>query len=362
MIAITSDTIEQRAGSRLKYSLDWSALAGGAALAAAVWSVPVGSPVTVTADPVAGTSSTAWVVVPAGTPSGWHEITATAAAADGSEDTRVIALQVQAVSGTGSALFPSKAAAIATLRRDRLMMLAAGVLSEAAQLSDDYLWEKLLAAESAIAGQLSVRLQPTHFFPRNPTDAQIAALPAGMPWDVDPGYDYDPSNYHGDRWGYTVLRWTHVNEVHDLKLVYPSPSHTVLEVPASWIRVDKRPGHLQLVPTSSPFLSPIGGLVMASMAGGRMLPFSIEVEYTAGLKDAAKTYPELVSAVKMKAVAGIIDDAMLPQSGSISADGLSQSSSVDTSKYHDTVDGIINGTGSNGGLMVKLHGVRLMVC
>jgi hypothetical protein len=261
----------------------------------------------------------------------------------------------------GTALFPSRSLAVAKLRRDRLMLAAGGVMPSG-DLSDDYLWDKLLASERKIEGILRVRFGPTRFFPRDPTLEQIAALPVGALWDVDPGYDYDPQNYQGDRWGFTVLRNTHVNAVHNVKLVYPSPSHTVLNVPPDWVRIDKRPAHLQLVPNSSPFLSPIGGLVMSSMAGGRMLPFAIEVEYTAGLKDAAKQYPELVDAVQKDAVASIIDDAMLPQSGSISADGLSQSNSVDTSKYHDAVDRILNGSGSNGGLMVKLHGVRLMVC
>jgi hypothetical protein len=57
-----------------------------------------------------------------------------------------------------------------------------------------------------------------------------------------------------------------------------------------------------------------------------------------------------------------VEDAFVPQSGSISADGLSQSLSVDVSKYHDAVDAILNGPpNSNGGLMTRIHGIRMGV-
>jgi hypothetical protein len=58
----------------------------------------------------------------------------------------------------------------------------------------------------------------------------------------------------------------------------------------------------------------------------------------------------------------VIDDGFLPQSGSISADGLSQSLSVDMDKYHDAIGRTLNGgKGSNGGLMTAIHGIRVGV-
>jgi len=69
-----------------------------------------------------------------------------------------------------------------------------------------------------------------------------------------------------------------------------------------------------------------------------------------------------LDAVLKKAALKILEDAFLPQSGSISADGLSQSMSVDMDKYHDAIDRILNGgKGSNGGLMTAIHGVRFGV-
>ena len=281
---------------------------------------------------------------------------------DGSQSrTWSIALDVETVDES-SALFPSRSAALAALRRDRLVLAGANALGDTANLSDDYLWGKLLAAESVVAGMLRVPLQPTHFFPKDPTQEQIDALPDGQPWDIDPPYDYDPANYRGDRWGFQLMRQKPIQAIHDVQFVYPAPQHVVLNVPPDWVRVDKKYGHLQFVPTSSPFLSPIGGLVMNSMAGGRMLPFAIEIEYTAGLANAGRLYPELLDVVQKLAVTKIVEDAFLPQSGSISADGLSQSMSVDCDKYHEAIDRIINGApGSNGGLVARIHGIKVMV-
>jgi hypothetical protein len=132
--------------------------------------------------------------------------------------------------------------------------------------------------------------------------------------------------------------------------------------PLEWVRVDQKYGHVQFVPTSAPFLSPIGGMVMQRMAGGRTLPFAIEFEYVAGIANAAKTYPELVEAVIKLAVLKIVEDGYMPQSGSISADGLSQSISVDVSKYSDAVDTLMHGgDGSNGGLVARINGIRMAV-
>ena len=72
--------------------------------------------------------------------------------------------------------------------------------------------------------------------------------------------------------------------------------------------------------------------------------------------------PEILDVIKKKAVLNVLADSYIPQSGSISADGLSQSMSMDISKYSDAIDDIINGPkGTNGGLMTRIHGIRSMV-
>jgi hypothetical protein len=259
-----------------------------------------------------------------------------------------------------SALF-IKDVAVDQLRADRLMLLANSIMPDL-QVSDDYLWDKLRAAEAHVAHALRVPLAPTRFFPRTPTPEQIAALPAGMLWDVDPAYDYDPANYTGDKWGMILTRQKPIQSIVGMKFVYPSPQQTIIDVPMDWIRHDPRYGQVQIVPTGTAYQTLLGGMFLSQFSGGRQLPFTVELEYIAGLANAARDYPDMIDAIQKMAVVKIVEDGFMPQSGSISADGLSQSLSVDASKYQESVDTILNGpAGSNGGLMARIHGVRMTV-
>ncbi len=101
---------------------------------------------------------------------------------------------------------------------------------------------------------------------------------------------------------------------------------------------------------------------MQALSGGRLIPFMIQLRYTSGLQNVFRDWPDLIDVIKKKAVLGIIKDSFLPSSGSISADGLSQSSSIDTGMYDDMIDLAIDGPkGSNGGLMTAIHGVRFSI-
>lgn len=246
------------------------------------------------------------------------------------------------------------------LRQDRLMAAAAGVLQDVS-VSDDYLWDKVRAAESEISHTLRVPLVPTRFFSYEPTPEQIDALD-GMAWGIDPAYDYSPDMFHFDKWGYFVTRQRPIVEVVKMRFAYPSQETGFFDVPKDWIRIDARYGHIRLVPASPAMFFTMNAFIMTALAGSRTIPFMIQLEYTAGLTDVGNTYPELLDVIKKKAVLKIVADAFLPQSGSISADGLSESVSVDVGKYHESVDHIINGPpGSNGGLMSKIHGIRMLV-
>jgi len=246
------------------------------------------------------------------------------------------------------------------LRNDRLMAAAAGVLQDV-KVSDDYLWDKIRAAESELAHQLRVPFVPTRFFPRQPTQEQIDALD-GQAWEVESAPDYEAQMFAGDRWGYIVTRQRPLIAVHLMRFVYPTENNGFFNIPLQWLSLDKKYGHIRIVPTSNAILTGLAGMVMMNLAGGRTIPSMVHLEYDAGLTDVETNWPELLDCIKKMAVLKVVGDAYLPQSGSISADGLSESVSVDMSKYHEAVDHIINGAdGSNGGLMSKLHGIRMMV-
>lgn len=245
------------------------------------------------------------------------------------------------------------------IRNDRLMAAAAGVLQDI-KVSDQYLWDKVRAAESELAHTLRVPLVPTRFFPRQPTPEQIEALD-GMAWEIEVGSDYDPRLWEGDKWGFIVTRQRPIIAINHMEWRYPG-GIGIMTVPEQWITYDARYGHVRIVPTVSAAFTGLVGMTLMAGLSAKIIPSMVETEYTAGLTDVANTYPELLDCIKKKAVLKVVADAYLPQSGSISADGLSESFSVDMDKYHDAIDHIINGNqGSNGGLMAKIHGIRAMI-
>ncbi len=259
-------------------------------------------------------------------------------------------------------IFSNPVTAVAEMRADRLTLAAAAALPNVV-LSDDYVYGKLLAAEKKVSRRLRVYLEPTVIVPDDAAQVELDALDAGASaWAQEAAYDYDTSFFAGDRWGYIVAKAKPIISVQSLTFVYPSALNSVFTIPAAWIRLDKKKGHVRLVPSSQAFAAPLSAFLMQALSGGRTIPFMIQLRYTAGLSDVNNEWPDLVDVIKKSAVVSMITDAFLPQSGSISADGLSQSLSVDVDKYHDSIDAMIDGPkGSNGGLMTAIHGIRLGV-
>lgn len=344
------------------YKFDLSELMPrGDTIAAADWVVAAGT-VTVISSSTEG--AVAFVKVGGGTQQAWSSLRCRWTSSSGDRGDfvmRIYTIQdLETVSELGSALFPNRFTAVAKLRRDRLVQ--AGKLA-GKDLTDAYLWDKLRAAESEISHELRVPLAPTRFFSTTPTPEQIAALD-GKPWQIDPPYDYEANFYMNERWGFIVSRNKPIVELHSVKFIYPSPGQGVFDVPLDWVRMDKKYGHIRFVPTNSAQAMQfgIGMVMMTSFGGSNTVPFVIHVDYTAGLENVARDYPDLIDVVQRMAVLSAIEDTFRPQSGSISADGLSQSMSVDMEKYRDIIDRKLNGPkGGNGGLMTAIHGVRSTV-
>ncbi len=219
-------------------------------------------------------------------------------------------------------------------------------------VSDDYLLAKLFAAESTVQRELHVYLTPTVLFPNDPTQAEIDAL-AGASWDVDPGYDYTEDMIQPGGWTFIPLRQRPVIALESIKFIYPFGG-TVLTVPPEWIKLDKKYGHIRFLPTNA-FLGALGGMLIGGM-GLQGSPQFIEVRYTAGLKNAAADYPDLLDLVQRIIMRSLMSDAIVSASESISADGLSQSKSApDLDKMQDGIDK------SMELLRQRIHGVPLMV-
>ena len=220
--------------------------------------------------------------------------------------------------------------------------------------SSDYVWDKMLAAEADVKRELHVFLEPTSLFPSDPTPAEITAL-AGKPWAVDPGYDYDADMTQPGGWTFVALRQRPVISLESVKFSYPSMG-TIFEVQPNWIKLDRKYGHLRFAHAGNGFVSQIGAQMVGAM-GLQTSPQFIEVRYTAGLKNAAADYPDLLDLVHRMAMIRMMGESMMPASGSISADGLSQSTSApDLEKLQGGVDRMLET------LRQRIHGIPLVVC
>lgn len=262
---------------------------------------------------------------------------------------------------TTSQLFV-KELVIPQMRQDQLLTAAAGALRDV-RVTDDYLWTKLIAAEAEIGRRLRVFLVPTRIFQSDPTPAEIAAL-NGKPWVKDTPQDYEPSMFDRDKWGLFVTRHHPIVSVDRLRFIMPSAGGSYFDIPDEWQRIDRKYGYVEILPVTNASLITTSVLGFTALTWQSRIPQMVHLDYTAGLSDVATKYPDLLDAIKKLAVTKIITDSFLPQSGSISADGLSESMSVDVSKYNDLVDRIIDGgdAGGNGGLMAAIHGIKMMVC
>lgn len=231
-------------------------------------------------------------------------------------------------------IFADVAATAASLQDDRLAMMAGSLLGTGFAPSTTYLEAKLRAAETDAERRLRVYFTPTYVFAGEPTSPEVSAL-AGARWVEESAYDYEPGIWTAEDWGYLPLRKVPLISLVSVTFVYPT--QTVFTLPAAWVRMDKKAGHLRFVPTSlASGTLPLQ--LLSAISGNRVIPAMIHLRYVAGLQNAATEWPDLVDVIKKMAVLRIVQDLYLPQSGSISADGLSQTLSVDMQKYHDGVD------------------------
>ena len=253
-----------------------------------------------------------------------------------------------------SALFV-RGPALSSLRQDRLLHVIE-TYCPGGTFSDDYLWAKLRAAEADAERRLRVFFGPVEIIPQGSDEDTAALDAANVRWIEEPGYDFDPELFRGETWGLIETRQRPIIRIDSIQFAWPAPGMgAVFTVPASWLRIDKKYGRLNLVPTQNLLTLPLNTFILSALGGGRSVPLMMQIRYAAGLKDAARDYPDLADLVLKMAVLNLLADLFLPQSGSISADGLSQSMSLDLDKYRQSIEDRLET------LRQAIHGVRHMV-
>lgn len=338
--------------AKLNYTLDYSPdLLAGETLTNSVWTEATGD-ITLTAGGYTDTQTT--ITLAGGTSGNWYVVTNVATGSGGLIHEAAINLFISDGAALGAGVFspfPSIPGALAELRRDRLTTMLATYLPAGTLISDDYLLQKLVAAQSYIAHRLRVFLVPTQVLPNTADQAEIdlwtnPVSGTPMPVYLEPAYDYDPKMFVGNTWGRMTLRQRPIIQVQSAKFTYPTPQSTLFPIPNEWIRLDKKYGILNMVPIQTAMMLPLNAFILAALGGGRTVPNFIEVRYQAGLENVARDYPEILDLIRKQAVLGVAEDLYLPssRSESTSADGLSQSSSIGFSidDYTDLIDTKLN--------------------
>jgi hypothetical protein len=334
---IAGSLIAQKGASAvLNYTLDYAPdLLVGEVLTNSVWTEATGD-LTLTQGGYTNTQTT--ITIAGGTAGRWYVVTNVATGGTGLVHEASINLFIGETALLGTGLFspfPSIPGALAEIRRDRLTTMLQTYLPAGTVISDDYLLQKLMAAQSYISHRLRVFLVPTQVLPNTATQTEIDlwANPVSgppMPVYLEPAYDYDPDMFQGNTWGRTLTRQRPIIRVQSMSFVYPTPTSTLFSIPNEWIRLDKKYGVINLLPIQTAMSLPLNAFILSALGGGRIVPEFLEIRYQAGLTNVLQDWPEILDLVRRQAVLGIAQDLFLPSSRneSVSADGLSQSSSI----------------------------------
>ena len=248
---------------------------------------------------------------------------------------------------TESALFPERLSAVASLQSQ--------LASMGYDVPEADVWASIKAAEADAQHKLRVFLRPTYVLPFPAPVTDLAAVPEGTPWVEEPGYDYEPDLFQGEGWGYLVTRHKPIISVDYIQFAYPQPLNSVWNLPLEWLRLDKKYGHIRIVPAGSAYSAPFSAWMMQVLGGGRNIPQMIRIRYKAGIENAALQYPDLLDAVKKMAILRAVESYMPGGSESISADGLSQSKSLDLQSYREAIKTKLDAVSES------IHGVKMMV-
>jgi len=155
-----------------------------------------------------------------------------------------------------------------------------------------------------------------------------------------PALNYSPEMWLDERWGYIKTDYRPVWDVSQFFFAFPGNFQEIWNA-KQWVQVDHKFGHLNIVPTGgSAMLAMFNAWVLSVLAGGRALPRSLFIDYTAGLDPAylrqhaadlldilrAQIFMTLLGPLSYMRTNGVA-------SCSTSLDGLSQSESFAQGQY-----------------------------
>lgn len=222
------------------------------------------------------------------------------------------------------------------IRDSELYPILLKVKGQDEPLSEAVIADKLRAAEDFYEHALQI------FF----GERRVASDPLGRGLAVS---EYDAEipafNFPTDfTWNYTELPYRPIRAITRAFFAFPgTPVVPMFTIPNDWIRLDRRFGKFQLVPTGAigPIdASRISGYILSRLGGGRSVPQCVYVDYTAGIthQDLRRHNTDLLEAVRIRAALFVlgIASAIRTQgigSQSLSQDGQSRSQSFQSGKF-----------------------------
>lgn len=348
---------EQELGSNANYTLDFgTGMAAGELLTSATWTADNPTQCVLSNQTFGDTTASVNVADGTGAAGNWCLVTCVAASNQGNSYSKSFRVYFAAPAQLGTdivSVFPNLVFAVMSVRRDRLLTASSDYFPDA-ELTDEYILEKLVAAEADLSRQLRVFFQPRVVLPNSVLQSEIDSYTNnGQQVYLEPGYDYDPNIFIGNRWGFQQLRQRPVQSLIQVSFAYPAPTDTLFIIPSNWFRIDQKYGVLNMVPVQTAISLPLNAFILSALGGGRTVPLMLQIRYIAGLANVAADYPDILDAIKRQAVLGIINDNYVPSSGSASVDGLSQSLAFDIDRYQKQQDKKIET------LRSSIHGIRI---
>ena len=261
--------------------------------------------------------------------------------------------------GGGDAMPDPFAKIVKRIRDDRLMRIA-GTIGKKTVLSDGYIRDQLLAAERQVERELRVFIVPREIIPVGTPMSEVQELAArGCPMVEEPGYPYDTNLFQGmdletrNRPIINIYRlwYTYQGEATPIG----NATQVLYDIPQDWIQVDRKYGCINLLPSSTFTNLPLNTWLLSVLGSGRDIPFGLKLRYSAGLSDALNEYPDLVQLILRRTVISIMDDSFLPQSGSTSIDGMSQSVSRNVDMYREATEKTL------AKIAESIRGIRMVV-
>lgn len=344
LMQVGGELIAKKAiGAALDYTLDFSpGFAPDEEIVNSVWS---SAPNDLTISNTSYDEATATVRLSGGIAAMWYTVVATVTSTTGEIYTGSFSLNVFDPANVGVGLilpFPSSAAAVAQLRRDRLATMLTTFLPGVV-LDDGYLLNKIAAATADLEHRLRVYLTPREILPNNADQSEIDALTnAGNNVVLETPLDYEGNLFVGTTFGRIETRSRPIIAVHSIQFNYPTPNSTLYTIPGQWVRIDRKYGIINLVPINNPVALPLNAFILSALGGGNDVPEMLSIRYRAGIENVARDWPDLLDIIMKSAALGIVEDNFVPssKSESVSADGLSQSTNIGLTmqNYAEIVD------------------------